>query len=65
MTFKVKDLMISVSGAGFDTEPSTCTGWTRPTTQACIDSLFDHAERSEEGLSMLKDQLQQMMMARA
>lgn len=61
MTFKVKDLMISVPGPVYETEPSTCTGWTRPTGGACVDSLLDHSEDARHGLSVLKDQLQQVM----
>lgn len=54
MSFKVKDLMISV-GPLQSEEVSTCTYPSR--TGGCVDSLFDHAERAKHGLSLLKAQL--------
>lgn len=58
MSFKVKDLMISV-GPLQDAEPSTCTYVTRTTGAGCIDSIFDHARRAKHELSLLKVQLRQ------
>jgi hypothetical protein len=54
MTFKVKDLMISVGP--LQNEEGTCTTLTW-TGKGCVDSLFDHAERAKHGLSLLKAQL--------
>jgi hypothetical protein len=62
MTFKVKDLMVRVGGAGYDDEASTCTGWTRPTGSGCVDSLLFGAGRAEAGrqdLAVLRAQLRQ------
>lgn len=62
MTFKVKDLMVGVSGLFDNTEPSTCPTATKPTGGiTCADSIFDHAGGAHE-LSVLKDQLRQVMM---
>ncbi|MFL6292564.1 MAG: hypothetical protein ACJ759_16855 [Thermoanaerobaculia bacterium] len=59
MSFKVKDLMVSV-GPLQSEEASTCTYWTRTTGGAgCVDSLFDHGTRAKHELSLLKAQLRQ------
>ena len=59
MSFKVKDLMVSV-GPLLD-GASTCTVWTRTTGGGgCIDSLFDRAERAQHELALLKAQLRQV-----
>ena len=56
MSFKVKDLMVSV-GPLLD-GASTCTVWTRTTGGGgCIDSLFDQAQRGKHELALLKAQL--------
>jgi hypothetical protein len=57
MSFKVKDLMISI-GPLLSEEASTCTLITRTTGGAgCVDSLFDQAQRARRELSLLKAQL--------
>lgn len=53
MTFKVKDLMINVGPLQDD--PGTCTNQTW--TGACVDSLFDRAQRAAHELSLLRAQL--------
>ncbi|HWM95397.1 MAG TPA: hypothetical protein VN493_31880 [Thermoanaerobaculia bacterium] len=63
MTFKVKDLIVGV-GTEINTEPSTCTGWTRTTTGGlgCLDSLLfgqANGERAGQGLSLLRSRLRQ------
>lgn len=55
MSFKVTDLMISVSP--WQNENYTCTLVTRPTGGACIDTAFDHARRAKHELAVLKTQL--------
>ena len=57
MSFKVKDLMISVGP--LQNEQYTCTLVTRPTGGGCVISLFDHAQRASHELSLLKAQLRQ------
>lgn len=54
MSFKVKDLMISV---GPLQEYSTCTWPSRTGGAGCVDSLFDHGQRAKHELSLLKAQL--------
>ena len=57
MSFKVKDLMISV-GPLQSEDYSTCTIITRTTGGAgCIDSFFDSPQRAQRELSLLKAQL--------
>jgi hypothetical protein len=58
MTFKVKDLMINVGP--LQDAGSTCTNQTW--TGACVDSLFDNAQRTSHGLSLLKAQLRRSAM---
>ena len=58
MSFKVKDLMISV-GPLHDDEVSTCTLVTRTTGVGCVDSVFDHGQRAKHELSLLRAQLRQ------
>lgn len=54
MSFKVKDLMISVGPL----QNYTCTTVTRPTGGVgCVDSLCDHSQRASHELSLLKAQL--------
>ena len=56
MSFKVKDLMISVGP--LQDQASTCTLITRTTGGAgCADSLFDHGQRAKHELSLLRAQL--------
>ena len=58
MSFKVKDLMISIGLQ--DEANSTCTVWTRTTGGGgCIDSVFDHGQRARHELSLLRAQLRQ------
>jgi hypothetical protein len=57
MSFKVKDLMVSV-GPWQSEEASTCTWPSRTGGGAgCIDSVFDHGQRGKHELSLLKAQL--------
>ena len=59
MSFKVKDLMVRVGGAGYG-DASTCTGWTRPTGGGgCIDSVSapGRAEGGRQDLAILRAQL--------
>lgn len=58
MSFKVKDLMISV-GMDYDDAASTCTLVTRTTGGACVDSVVFHGNRGKQDLSLLKAQLRQ------
>jgi hypothetical protein len=53
MSFKVKDLMISVGPL----QNYTCTVVSRPTGGGCANSLFDHAQRASHELSLLQAQL--------
>ncbi len=56
MSFKVKDLAMSVGGVGLADDP--CTTQTRPTTSGCVGgSLFPHEERRRSNLSLLRAQL--------
>jgi hypothetical protein len=56
MSFKVKDLMVSV-GPLQDEANSTCPFLSRTTGGACVDSLYDHGQRAKHELSLLKAQL--------
>lgn len=56
MSFKVKDLMVGV-GPLQDDEYSTCPLLSRTTGGACIESVFDNAQRVKHGLALLKAQL--------
>lgn len=59
MSFKVKDLMVSVGPLQSD-ELSTCTLVTRTTGGAgCVDSIYDRAQRAHHQLSLLRAQLRQ------
>ena len=55
MSFKVKDLMISVGPLQSEAN-STCTWPSRTGGAGCVDSLFDHAERAKHELALLKAQ---------
>jgi hypothetical protein len=57
MSFKVKDLMISVGP--LQNDDYTCTVVSRPTGGSCANSLFDRAQRARHELSLLKAQLRQ------
>ena len=55
MSFKVKDLSVSLSGLGYD-DYSTCTTQTKP---SCINSIFwqDGAASRQRNLVVLRAEL--------
>ena len=62
MSFKVKDLMVSLSGpvASMGSEIDTCSGVTKPT--GCVNaSIFGQAGAASRNLSVLKGQLRKAM----
>lgn len=58
MMFKVKDLMTNVGPGQVDGGACPYQSW----TGACVDSLFDRAQRATHGLSLLKAQLRRSIM---